>query len=96
MIHMEFVTRLGVRLLNRLRLGFSHLREHRFTQGFTDTLNPLCSCSLETEDTEHYILHCQNNLSLCTTLLNDLNNVNASIFFYIMIITRKIRTYKLN
>ena len=81
MIHMEFMTPLGVRLLNRLRLGFSHLREHRFTQGFADTLNPLCSCSLETEDTEHYFLHCQNNLSLCTTLLNDLNNIILQFFF---------------
>ena len=39
---------LGVRLLNRLRLGFSHLREHTFRHNFADTLNPLCSCSLET------------------------------------------------
>ena len=44
---------LGGRLLNRLCLGFSHLREHKFRHNFVDTLNPLCSCSLETEDTEH-------------------------------------------
>ena len=44
---------LGVRLLDRLRLGFSHLREHTCRHNFADTLNPLCSCSLETEDTEH-------------------------------------------
>ena len=70
---------LGVRLLNRLRLGFSHLREHKFRNNFADTLNPLCSCCLETEDTEHYFLCCQNNLSFCTTLLNDLNNINTAI-----------------
>ena len=40
----------GVRLLNRLHLGFSHLREHKLRHNFADTLNPLCSCSLETED----------------------------------------------
>ena len=40
---------LGIRLLNRLCLGFSHLREHKFRHNFADTLNPLCSCSLETE-----------------------------------------------
>ena len=33
---------LGVRLFNRLRLGYSHLREHKFRHNFTDTLNPLC------------------------------------------------------
>ena len=48
---------LGIRLLNRLRLGFSHLREHRFKHNFADTLNPLCSCSLENDNTEHYFLH---------------------------------------
>ena len=69
----------GIRLLNRLRLGFSHLREHNFKHNFTDTLNPLCSCSLETEDTEHYFLRCQNNLSFRTTLRNDLNNINTTI-----------------
>ena len=50
---------LGVRLLNRLRLGFSHLREHKFRHNFADTLNPLCSCSLEMEDAEHYFLRCR-------------------------------------
>ena len=65
---------LGVRLLNRLCLGFSNLKEHKSRQNFADTLNPLCSCSLETEDTEHYFQRCESNLSFCTTLMNDLNN----------------------
>ena len=69
----------GVRLLNRLRLGFSHLREHKSRHNFADTLNPLCSCSVETEDTEHYFLCCQNNLSVRTTLKNDLNNINTAM-----------------
>ena len=34
-----------VKLLVRLRLGFSHLREHKFRYKLHDTL--LCSCSLE-------------------------------------------------
>ena len=50
-----------------------------FRHNFADTLNPLCSCCLETEDTEHYFLRCQNNLSFCTTLMNDLNNINTAI-----------------
>ena len=70
---------LGVRLLNRLRLGFSHLREHKFRHNLADTLNPLCSCTLETEDTEHYFLRCQNNISFRTTLMDDLNNINTAI-----------------
>ena len=70
---------LGIRLLNRLPLGFSHLREHKFRYKFADSLNPLCSCSLETEDTKHYFLRCQYNLSFRTTLMNDLNDINTAM-----------------
>ena len=49
---------LGIRLLTRLQLGFSHLSEHRFRHNFADSLNPLCSCSLEIEF--HFFLRCQN------------------------------------
>ena len=37
---------LGIKLLHRLRLGFSHLREHKFRHNFPDNMNPLCSCYL--------------------------------------------------
>ena len=40
----------GFKLLTRLRVGFSHLREHKFKRNFQNTLNPLCPCSLEAED----------------------------------------------
>ena len=66
----------GVRLLNRLRFGF---RRTKFRHNFADTLNPLYSCSLQMEDTEHYILRCQNNLSFRTTLMNNLYNINTAI-----------------
>ena len=48
----------GLKLLTRLCLGCSHLNEHRFRHNFQDCLNPLCSCSLEIEDTVYYLLHC--------------------------------------
>ena len=35
---------LGIKLLTRLRLGLSHLREHNFNHNFQDTIN-LCSRS---------------------------------------------------
>ena len=38
---------IGIKLITRLRLGFSHLREHKFKHNFRDTLNPLCSCSTD-------------------------------------------------
>ena len=41
----------SVKLFVRLRLGFSHLRKHKFRHNFHNTLNPLCSCNLEPETT---------------------------------------------
>ena len=32
---------IGIKLITRLRLGFSHLREHKFKHNFRDMLNPL-------------------------------------------------------
>ena len=36
----------GLKLLTRLRLGLSHLNEHKFNHNFKECVNPLCSCSL--------------------------------------------------
>ena len=69
----------GVKLLVRLRLGFSHLREHKFRHNFPDTLNPLCSCSLEPETTSHYLLCCHNFSSARLAVMNDLNLIDPTI-----------------
>ena len=45
----------GLTFLTCLRLGLSHLNEHRFRHNLQDCLNPLCPCSLEIEDTSHYL-----------------------------------------
>ena len=50
----------GVKYLTRLRLRFNHLNEHKLRHGFLDTLNPLCNCSLEAEDNEHFFLRSLN------------------------------------
>ena len=49
---------LGLKYLTRLRLGFSHLHEHKFRHNFRDTINPLCPCNLESETTSHFLLRC--------------------------------------
>ena len=49
---------IGLKFLTRLRLGFSHLNEYRFQYNFQDCMNPLCSGSLEIEDTSQYLLQC--------------------------------------
>ena len=35
---------LGVKLLTRVRLEFSHLNEYKFRHGFGDTINAMCAC----------------------------------------------------
>ena len=50
----------GVKYLTRLPIRFSHLNEHKFRHGFLDALNPLCNCSLDVEDSEHFFLRCLN------------------------------------
>ena len=42
----------GSKLLNKLTLGFSHLRDHKLRHDFADTVNRSCSCALETESTD--------------------------------------------
>ena len=70
----------GLTLLTRLRVGFSHLREHKFRHGFLDTVDPFCNCRgnfLET--TEHFLLHCSNYSNDRTILFNNLLHLNVSI-----------------
>ena len=71
---------LGLKLLTRLRLGLSHLREHKFKYNFQDCINPLCICSIEIESTKHFFLHCHNYDNLRVTLLNDIKAIDESIF----------------
>ena len=68
----------GVKLLTRLRLGFSHLRDHKFRHGFRDILNPLCPCSIETETTAHYLLCCHFYNANKSALINKLNEIGSS------------------
>ena len=70
----------GSKLLKRLRLGFSHLRKHKFRHNFADTVNLLCSCALEAESTDLFFLCCQNYLSFRTAIMNELRSINSGIF----------------
>ena len=69
----------GIKLPTRLRLGLSHLREHNFNHNFQDTINPLCSCSFESESTNHFFLRCQNFMDLRNCLMNELIKIDSCI-----------------
>ena len=66
-------------MITRLRLDFSHLREHKFKHNFRDTLNLLCSCSIEVESTSHYFLRCHFFDALRAALMNDLRNIDSDL-----------------
>lgn len=70
----------GLKLLTRLRVNLSHLREHKFKYNFQDTPFPLCSCSLETESVMHFLLRCPLLAHCKRTLIDNLNNlINGSV-----------------
>ena len=56
-VHFNVYNFTGLRLLTRLRLGLSHLNEHRFNHN-QNCINPLCICSLGVESISHFFLHC--------------------------------------
>ena len=68
----------GLTFLTRLRLGVSHLNEHRYRHNFPDCLNPLCSCSLEIEDTLHYLLHCRHFSHHRVALMNSVKSISGN------------------
>ena len=77
-----------IKLLSWLRLGLSHLCEHKIRHNFWNCLNPLCLCGNEIENSTHYLLHCSDHTNQRLTLLNKIKSVNCSIlekFFYSVI-----------
>ena len=70
----------GTKLVTRLTLGLSHLREHKFKYSFQHTLNPLCSGGHDIETTSHYFLHSPLFYAERSTLLNNINEIDSTIF----------------
>ena len=69
----------GIKLITRLRLGLSHLREHKFKHSFQDTLNPLCNCGQDIESTAHFFLHCPFFINERHTLLSTICSLDNKL-----------------
>ena len=69
----------GIKLLTRLRLGLSHLPEHKFKHGLLDSLNPICSCGQNIETSTHFLLQCSNYSNERLTFLNIIRNIDSKI-----------------
>ena len=72
-------------MLIRLRLGLSHLREHKFRHNFNDTIDPFCLCGTNSlETSEHFLLHCPTFASLRLKLFDNLHNNNILLLSLIV------------
>ena len=69
----------GLKLLIYLRVGFIHLREHKYKNNLQDTLHPLCSCSLEAEDIYQFFIRSKNFSNQRNVLFDDLIAINPEI-----------------
>ena len=70
----DIVYPLGVMLLTRQRIDFSHLREHKLYHNFTDTVDSFCSCRTNSiETTEHYLSQYPNFSHLRYKLFDNLH-----------------------
>ena len=65
----------GLTFPTHLRLGLSHLNEHRFRHNFQDSLNPLSFFNLEIENSSHYLLHCHQFSHLPVSLMNSVKSI---------------------
>ena len=79
----------GIKLITRLRLGLSHLREHKFKHSFQDTLNLLCNCGHDIESTTHFFFHCPFFINERRTLLSTLHNLIVNYWIVPIMISHK-------
>ena len=69
----------GLKLLTRLRLGLSHLGDHKFRHNFQNYVSPMCYCGQDIETTTHFLLHCSNHQCARKTFFNQINQVSGTI-----------------
>ena len=80
----------GLKLLTRLRVHLSHLKEHKYRHNFADTFNPIGNCGLlEIESTAHYLLRCtffsdhrKILLESMSSLRGDMSNLSDTKFLH--------------
>ena len=70
---------MGLKLLTRFRIGFSHLKKHKFKHNFQDSVDPLRSSGNDIKSTVHFFRHCSNFINQRQTLLKNLKSINASV-----------------
>ena len=70
---------IGVKYLTRLRIGFSHLKEHKFKHNFQDSVDPINSRGSGTETKINFFLHCANFNTQRQTLFDKIATIDVNI-----------------
>ena len=75
----NFHNPIGIKLITRLRLGLSHLRDHKFKHNFPDCLNPICCCGKDIETTVYYLLHCPIFSDERSIIFNNIRSIDENV-----------------
>ena len=68
---------LDEKFLTRLKLEFSHLKEHNFRHGFADMINPMCAYGADVETTDDFLLRCHFYSTQLLELFDNLQRANS-------------------
>ena len=64
---------MGLKLLTRSRISFSHLNKPKFIKTFPKRFDPECSCNPSVEDTVHFFMQCHHNTDIKKFFLNEIS-----------------------
>ena len=67
--------KVGIRLLTKIRVDCSDLRDHRFNHGFINCPSPRCQCDTDDESTEHFLVRCPRFATPRVTLLSTISGI---------------------
>ena len=70
----------GIKLLTKLPVGLSRLREHKFRHIFQDSLDPFCNCGHHIETTIHFFLHRSNYSNQRKNIFEKISNIKSSLW----------------
>ena len=67
------------KLLTRLRLGLSHLSDHKFRHNFQHCVSTMCYSGQDIETTTHFLFYCLSFHCSRKTLFEKINQVSGTI-----------------
>jgi hypothetical protein len=72
----------GIKLLTKIRVTFSDLRDHRYNHNF-NCENPTCFCGLDGETVVHFFLCCPRYNNLRTTYLSKVSDIIGILLIFL-------------